>query len=177
MSMSKDQLTLLISLFAVGLSATSLGWNIYRDIILKPRVKVRMSVRGLFAPGLPRQEPLMKILVTAVNFGPSDVFCQSVLAKNASPFRRLTRRVENWFIIQESPQLPQKISVGQQIDILIPYERHGPLAKSLTHFGVADSYGRIHWAGRRDLQSALKQYRKDFGANNSENGRPTALTS
>ena len=84
--MSKDEWSLLISVIAIGLSGTSLGWNIYRDVVLKPRVKVKAGVRGLFGLGEVGSRPLMKLLVTAVNFGPGDVFCQAVVAKNAPLF-------------------------------------------------------------------------------------------
>jgi hypothetical protein len=30
--------------------------------------------------------------------------------------------------------------------------------------GVSDSFGRMHWAPRQDLKSALRQYQKDFSA-------------
>lgn len=98
-----------------------------------------------------------------MNFGPGDVFCQAVVAKNAPVWKRLTRRVEHWFVIQESPKLPQKLEVGQPLDVLIPYQKDGLLSKQLTHIGVTDSFGRTHWAKRREVKNALAQYWKDYG--------------
>src|SRR5437764_4290464 len=111
----------LISVIAMTLSAVSLGWNVYRDVILKPRVKVRASIRAVVHLGV-NNDPPIKLMVTAVNFGPGDVYCQSVLARNARLFRRLTRRVENWFVLHESPQLPQKLTMGQPLNVMIPYK-------------------------------------------------------
>jgi len=101
-------------------------------------------------------------MLTAVNFGPGEVFCQSVLAKNATVWRRLTRRVENWFIVNESPQLPQKLAAGEPLNVLIAYEKGCVLAKPLTHLGITDSFGRMHWMSRRELKKARARYHKDF---------------
>ncbi len=34
-----------ISVFSILIAAFSLGWNIYRDVILKPKVKVAFGIR------------------------------------------------------------------------------------------------------------------------------------
>jgi hypothetical protein len=36
------------------------------------------------------------------------------------------------------------------------------LKDNFSQVDVADGFGRIHWASRRDLRKARKKYRKDF---------------
>ena len=39
-----ENLTIWLSVFAVGISLFSLGWNVYRDVILKPRFRVGLRI-------------------------------------------------------------------------------------------------------------------------------------
>jgi hypothetical protein len=43
--MSLALIALLISGLSVAVASLSLGWNIYRDVLVKPRVNVRMGIR------------------------------------------------------------------------------------------------------------------------------------
>jgi hypothetical protein len=152
-----------LSVVAIVLSAISLGWNIYRDVVLKPRIKVSAKVCALMQMGVNTKPPI-KLMVTAVNFGPGDVYCQGVIARRSNIWRRFTRRVDNWFIVQESPDLPQKLGVGQSLNVLLPYEKAGIIEHPFTHIGISDSFSRVHWVSRSDQKRLRAQIRKDFSA-------------
>ena len=47
----KEIYALCISLAALLVSMFSLGWNFYRDVILKPRLKVTIKISKIFEPG------------------------------------------------------------------------------------------------------------------------------
>jgi len=49
--MTTAEIALLISGFSAGIALLALGWNIYRDIILRPKVKVRLQISEILTPG------------------------------------------------------------------------------------------------------------------------------
>jgi len=53
--MTTAEIALLISGFSAGIALLALGWNIYRDIILRP--KVRLQISEILTPGDPREDP------------------------------------------------------------------------------------------------------------------------
>ena len=66
--MNGDDVSLLISIIAAIIAAIALGWNIYRDVILKAKVKVSLHVVTLYHEELPEKPEFIRISVT--NFGP-----------------------------------------------------------------------------------------------------------
>ena len=68
--MSPGQLAILISVASVFVAALALGWNIYRDVVLKPRVRVRFHIASI----LGEQGRLGTYLsLSATNHGPGRV--------------------------------------------------------------------------------------------------------
>jgi hypothetical protein len=47
------QWALLISLMSAAIAGCSLGWNIYRDVVLKARVRVTVQVMNIIQEGAP----------------------------------------------------------------------------------------------------------------------------
>jgi hypothetical protein len=73
--MTPESMSLYISIFSI--TTLALGWNIYRDAILKPRVKMRVSVSRIASSGIP--DWVTKIVVSLSNFGPEKVGCNAVI--------------------------------------------------------------------------------------------------
>ena len=46
-----ENITIAISILAFAVSLFSLGWNVYRDVILKPRFRVRFAICRSWSPG------------------------------------------------------------------------------------------------------------------------------
>ncbi len=158
-----------ISVFSILIAAFSLGWNIYRDVILKPKVKVAFGVRTIHSPAM---APTDHVILTATNFGPGDVKLSMIQAKNTSLWKRITRKAQYAVIIHDytnpmSAQLPTKVEVGDKIDLLLPYDEDCTLKSGFTHVGISDYYGRVHWAPRTEIRKAVERYRKDFAQNQS----------
>src|SRR5206468_626278 len=80
-------LAVVLSFFAVLISAFSLGWNVYRDVILKPRLKVRLSWTRLLDTAGPRGSPFLQLSI--VNHGPGDIICGMPMIRNKRWFRRI----------------------------------------------------------------------------------------
>jgi hypothetical protein len=63
-----ENLSLVISALASLVSGLALGWNIYRDVILKARVRVRLEVGQYIIASGPRDRH--RLWLDAVNLGP-----------------------------------------------------------------------------------------------------------
>jgi hypothetical protein len=68
---------LLISGAALAVSLTALFWNVFKELGLRPRVRVTVNVMAFKYDG----HTVTKIVVYAVNFGPGAVYLNSVTLK------------------------------------------------------------------------------------------------
>ena len=123
----------MISLLIAGLS---LGWNVYRDIVLKPKLKVRFQVSTLFHPALPEKTYLN---ITGVNHGPGRVTCNMIDVKTVI-WRGLRRIVKHGVIPGDwsnpmSGSLPKTLEVGETTTLLLPYDESCFLSGDTTHIG------------------------------------------
>lgn len=154
-----------VSLLALVVSAISLGWNIYRDIVLKARLRVTFNASSLHGGGL--QKPIETLVLTGTNFGPGAITCNMIQLEEAPLWRRLLRKKKYAVMIHDyenplSGRLPKKLEVGEKIDLLIRWERDSFLSKPYTHIGISDSFGRVHWAPASAVEEARKTYREKY---------------
>ena len=157
-----EKLAIVISIFALVTSFLALGWNIYRDVILKPRLKVRLML-SFIAHG--EYESPTKISITATNFGPNKIICSSISGKNATLWRRVSRKIAYAFIVHDykdpySSKLPCELSVGEKCNLFLSFDKKCFLSEPLTHIGITDSFGRTHWAPKKDVVKLRKEYKK-----------------
>jgi hypothetical protein len=163
----KEWLPIAVSVLSFIVAGIALGWNIYRDVILKARVKVSFGVYRILSRGQRVGDGEQVIKISATNHGPGPVRLELIVGKRSSLWRRVRRRVEHFFVLNDdtnplNPKLPNKIEVGDTLTLLLPYDEKSVLAGTATHIGLSDSYGRSHFASRRDLSEAKKQFDKDF---------------
>jgi hypothetical protein len=157
-----ENLTICISVLALALSFFSLGWNIYRDIILKPRLRVRFSVSQFLFPDRSVTPHFLKLSV--VNLGPGHARVVAARARTRPFFldwfnkELLSTAIHNY----KDPfcaKLPAKIAVAETIDITFPIAENCLLdTPHLRRIGVEDSFGRVHWAPRKDLERSKREY-------------------
>ena len=150
-----------IAVLALMVSGASILWNIYRDILLKPKLKVRIQVSKIIQYGQKQKGPFIDI--TATNHGPGVITCESIFARK----RALFRRVKHWYIISDdtnplSAQLPKRLEVGEKLTLFLPYNEKTILAIRPTHVGIKDSFGSLHWADKSSLKEAIDNFIKDF---------------
>ncbi len=163
--MPTEQIALVVSIFSVLVASLALGWNIYRDIILKPKVDVAFAVVTIIHESLPHQPQYLNLKVT--NFGPGVVSVSTICVRNAPLWKRVLRKVEYAIITPDytnpmSARLPAKIEVGDKIELLLPYDEACFLTSQFTDVGINDYFGRTHWAPRRQLMKAYEKWRQDF---------------
>jgi len=160
------EIAIYISFTALLVSAFALGWNIYRDVILKPRLKVHIQISNIHHGGK-MHGPY--IAISATNFGPGSIVCNSIniAKKSIVRFLRIRRKNKYAFVVSPydnpySTKIPQKIEVGEVIQLFLPMEEGALLSVNPTHVGVVDSFGRAHWASRKSLKKAKKEYYETF---------------
>lgn len=163
--MPTDLFALIVSIISALIASIALGWNIYRDVVLKAKVVVSFSIVFIVHDSLPHRPQYMNI--TGTNFGPGAVTLSSIVTRNAPLWRRLFRKVEYAYITPDytntmSGRLPTKLEPGDKIELLLPYDAECLLSHDFTHVGLTDYYGRTHWATRRDMNKARANWSKDF---------------
>jgi hypothetical protein len=156
-----------ISFVSLILSVFALGWNVYRDVIFRARVKVAFAVVRQVTMGAKASDGPQFIKIGVTNHGPGPVRIEMIVGKSSSVWKRLTRDVEHFFILVDytnplNPRLPAKIEVGDTLTLFLPHNESSLLNGTATHIGVSDSFGRSHFAPRKHLEQAKTQFRKDF---------------
>ena len=139
-------------------------------------MRVRFGVKWIGGPAL--SKTLTKLVITATNFGPGVVHCRMLQLKKEPLWRRLLRKTKHAVMLHDytnrmSGQLPAKLDVGVNIDLLLDYSADCFMKETFTHVGLSDSFGRVHWCPRRDVLDAYRTYKKDF----AQSMAATAITS
>ncbi len=165
--MATEHIAIIISVFSVGVASVSLGWNIYRDIVLKAKVRVDFGVRILQHSSMPDSPKFVSIVAT--NYGPGPVNLNMILARYSPLWKRLLRKSEYAIITADytnptSAHLPAKVEAGDEITLLLPYNKDCLLNRDWTHVGLNDVYRRRHWAARKQIETARQEWIKDFGS-------------
>jgi hypothetical protein len=161
-------LPIAISGFSLILASLALGWNIYRDIILKARVIVSFATVDIITPGAgPLGHHGRCLRVSATNHGPGPVTIQMITGRISPWWRTLLRRPQHLLILNDhtnplNPKLPERLDVGDTLTLLLPYDAKCFLSTSATHIGVSDSFGREHFAPRAQVRVAKRSFRSVF---------------
>lgn len=139
-------ISLLISMSSLLIAALALGWNIYRDVIMKGRVKVRFGWKAIIDGQ--KKTPDM-IMLSGVNHGPGKVVLRMIFTKNTSLVRLLSRKVEYGFVkLLEQPseysdKLPKELDIGDELNLMFPSSA-GFASTDFTHIGLLDNFNKIH---------------------------------
>jgi hypothetical protein len=157
-----------ISALSLVLASLALGWNIYRDVVLKARVVVRFTIVSIMAGGpteLRRTAEFLNIKV--VNHGPGSVTIHGSAGQMSPWWRRLFRRRKHFVILNDhtnplNPKLPAKLEVGDSLNLFLPHDANSFLGSSATHIGVTDSFSREHYSPRKDITRARRSFRETF---------------
>ena len=158
-----------------AIAAFSLGWNVYRDVILKGKLKVNFMLADIVSVGSSAEA---RIVLSAVNMGPGTLNLQMIHSKNAPLWRILFRKIQHGIITYDNPidgsRLPTKLDVGDTATFLFDY--HAPfIREKFTHIGIRDSFGRVHWADRRDVRRAKRFYMKKQNQTINPTGKITGV--
>jgi hypothetical protein len=154
-----------VSAVALIVSLVTFFWNVFKELGLRPRVRVTMKVMVFKYDG---GETATKILIYAVNFGPGTVYLNSVTLK--ARWRDRWRGTPKYagVIVEDrtvygNSDLPARLDVGQQAQFRLPYYEDSSVLKTpWRRVGITDSFDRTHWVPRKRLRRARKTYLRDF---------------
>jgi len=163
--MNKDEIAIIISLTSLGIAAIALGWNIYRDVVLKPRLRVSVAKVMIGSEVMPASD---KFMISAVNFGPGKIRLSIIRFMHSSIFKKIFRKWKHGVLIHDyrnplSGQLPSTLDVGEKIDLIFAWDAECLCAQNPSHIGVADSFGRTHWAPKKEVKKVISQWKQEFG--------------
>ena len=167
--MTTSEIAIGISIISVLFAGLSLGWNIYRDVVLKANIRISFAIMTLVQRGISARPEYINI--TATNFGPGLVNLSMIEIKNSSWWRWLLRKEEHAVVIHDSEnplsgQLPCKLEVGEKLNLLLPYDEQCFLKEGWSHVGVNDYFGRTHWACKKDVKEAIQKWQNKFRQHN-----------
>lgn len=152
-------ITLLISVIAVAISAVSLGWNIYRDVIIKPKMKLKLSFANLInglhgdSPGLLTNINIIRdnntfIILEAVNHGPGKISCRAIILEMEDGRLAIADAdISN----PVTDKLPKTLEVGECLKTAYPILHNGFLSMPLSRIGIRDSFDRVHWTSTNNI--------------------------
>jgi hypothetical protein len=162
--MTTADLALLVSIISAFISLGVLAWNIYRDVILKPEVKVALQVSVVVEEGDDPEDRERKVNFIATNYGPGPVTLEGIKSKT----RRFLRKTKWAFLLHDyhdplSNSFPCKLNVGDKAMFMIPFREGIFLKGYFKKIGIWDSFGRTHWVSKRDIETARETYNNEFG--------------
>jgi hypothetical protein len=160
--MSPGQIALFISFGSLLIAAISLGWNVYRDVIRKPKLVIRLMVGAII---FSQDKHAERVVVTITNFGPGKSIAKMLQLRKTSWWRRLFRQQRFATLVHDyvdglSGKLPTPLEVGDSVDLTFRFNSDLFLVHDFTHIGISDPFGRVYWCKGSNYRTARKQYKK-----------------
>lgn len=159
-----DGLAILISFFSLGVASVALGWNIYRDVLLRPRARVSYKFgRSHTEQGRTGEFVFLSI----VNLGPGQIRLTSIEAQRRPWWDVAGRWRKRYAVIYDyrnplSARLPLTLDVAESADYPLPWSADGVAAMAITHIGFKDTFGRVHFAPRKDVRAVKEKWIESF---------------
>ncbi len=171
--MSTADIALVVSIGSVIVAGTSLGWNIYRDAIMKPKLRVAVRVAKVI------QEPYMRnldrLIVIATNMGPGKTRAEMIHVRKSSWWRSLLRRHRLGIVIFDyqdrlSGRLPVPLDVGEKVDLTFRFAPDLFITDDFNQLGISDPFGKVHWCRKSEYRRAQQDYAKAAKKESSDVG-------
>lgn len=162
--MSLPLIAICISLGSLLVAGLSLGWNIYRDVVRKPRLHV--SIMHGIAVVAPTKQSDPRIFVTITNYGPNKTKACMLRLRKTSWWRRILRRERYAVLIPDyedtlSGRLPAELDVGDTVDLSFRIRPELFIRHNFSHIGITDPFGRVYWCSRKAYRYTARQLRAE----------------
>jgi hypothetical protein len=164
--MKAAEYALIISIASIFISIGALLWNVWQKFIfVKPTLQVSFGIYRIAQPGIPVSGAHRLLNLTVTNMGPGPVVLCTCVGRPKKPWWRRAKRYGMLNPIDGDPTdpnptgigpfgggLPAKIGAGEVKSFYFPYSKDGFLKEGLARVGINDTYHRIVWCHRRDMQ-------------------------
>lgn len=134
---------------------------------MKPRLRVSVMMGFITSEAV---KPVSHFMISAVNFGPGVIRPNIIWYKKTTFLKSVFRKFEHGVVIHDynnplSGKLPTVLEVGEKVVFLFPWnDKSPPICVNPSHIGIKDSFGRIHWAPRKEVKKVNKKWHEEFGA-------------
>lgn len=165
---------IVISLGSLTISVVGFIWNVWSKFIYpKPRVETSISIMKPMGPGWDNAPSA--VCISATNHGPAEVTLHTVVARKR--WNRVFGRRRNQIGILNpyrdfphdldtdgpfSAGLPKRLVVGEMVSFYFPISKDWFQKDKLVDFGVHDTFGRNHWAKKRQVSNFRERVLSDF---------------
>ncbi len=161
---SQATIAIILSSVSLVMALISLLWNIYKEVLLRPRSSVVCGV-SYINNGNKEFGPFIDLKLT--NKGPGKIILTNIVVHNGGILRRLLRTQTKAAVMYDytngcNPRMPTEVTQYQSTTQYLDFNQECFLKDGATRFGFIDSLCRYHWAKRRYLRRLLAAYKRDF---------------
>jgi hypothetical protein len=160
---------LLISIISALISLAGFVWNVWSTFIY-PKAKVRVSFDMVQIVEMGSDWTPSVLRLSATNMGPGEITLSNALITYRGPFNQsngfgLLSTLADFPRLQDHAKgylgagFPAKLAVGEQYSAYLVPAHHALAKGDYQRIGFTDSFGRSHWAPRRDILHALHSIR------------------
>ena len=148
---------------ALLVAAFALGWNVFRDVIQKPRLRVRVGHHSIVQQGVGVLAEVVSVDV--VNLGPGPATASSIFARDYTGFLgRFAQDRGGLHLIPmqvhgSGSSLPCRLEVGERRSFFGTWGEGSLAAEDFTHLWVIDTLGRRHKAPKKDVRELQRAWK------------------
>ena len=156
---------LVLSIVSLVIALVALFWNIYRDLLLRPRSRVTCHISIVDT----RSVNLGTFInITLTNLGPGELVLDSIVVKTGGIRERMRNEPRYAVIINDydnpmNPAMPTTVAVHRRVTQFLPFEQDCFVAQPVKRIGFIDTLNRYHWARHSDVEEVKREYVKEFG--------------
>ncbi|RUW01104.1 MULTISPECIES: hypothetical protein [unclassified Mesorhizobium] len=173
---------LVISLMSACISAAGFVWNVWSKFIY-PKAKVRTSFSVMTVISKAGESPPF-LNLSATNYGPGAVTLYAAVVRPKEEQGTLPYFLRTLFKVgseygllnplanfplqldfTEGPfsgGLPKNIEVGESFSVRLGFKHQSLRDDNIVDVGFEDTFGRRHWAPRRQVRTVIARIRRDF---------------
>ena len=96
--MERADLAILLSALSFGVACAALAWNVFRELWLRPRLRVSLDIVELVSEVM---SPERKMMIAGTNFGPGKIRVSMVWFRKGSLIARLRRTARQGVLIYD----------------------------------------------------------------------------
>ena len=156
--MKETVITLALGILSCIVAFASFTWSIFKDIFLRPRLRIRGSVSGCIENGTVTDDFLS---IKIYNYGPGEITINSLVVKVRCQHSTKT----NWLTIVDgvyknplNKGLPMAIQHGNANAVLLELRKAVWLKEHIYKIGVGDNFGKHYWMPSNDVRKICGHY-------------------
>jgi len=159
--MKYDTISIWLATGGIILSSVAIGWNIFRDLINKGKLRVVCFIGYVTADPDTRD----KLIYNITNIGKKPIIADKVMGaykKEKFSFKRWQKSCSTFFI---NPRyIPKKLEPGEHVAEWTYIDQKFKL-ENIKHLFVIDTVGRIYKAKKKDVNKVNEKISEILSSN------------